>query len=83
MSEEVNKEQTKGAKQEKNTELTDEQLDAASGGTNQQEADNEQIEKKPHRHIESEEYQRIPWDWPDQGGGGITATDDWETPTSG
>ena len=32
MSEEVNKEQTKGAKQEKSTELTDDQLDEAAGG---------------------------------------------------
>ena len=33
MSEEVNKEQTKAAKQEKSTELTDDQLDEAAGGT--------------------------------------------------
>ena len=32
MSEEANKEQTKGAKQENITELNDEQLDEASGG---------------------------------------------------
>ena len=32
MSEEVNKEQTKGAKQEKITELSEEQLEEAAGG---------------------------------------------------
>ena len=32
MSEEVNKEQTKSAKQEKSTELTDGQLDETAGG---------------------------------------------------
>ena len=32
MSEEVSKEQTKGAKQEEKAELTDEQLDEAAGG---------------------------------------------------
>ena len=32
MSEEVNKEQTKGAEQEKNTELSDQQLAEAQGG---------------------------------------------------
>ena len=32
MSEQVNKEQTKGAEQENITELTDEQLDEAAGG---------------------------------------------------
>ena len=35
MSEEVNKEQTKGASQEKTTELTDAQLDEAVGGNRQ------------------------------------------------
>ena len=35
MSEEVNKEQAKGAKQEKITELADEQLDEAAGGDSQ------------------------------------------------
>ena len=35
MSEEANKEQAKGAEQEKVNELTDEQLDEAAGGTAQ------------------------------------------------
>ena len=36
MSEEVNREQTKAAKQEKITELSDDQLDGAAGGSPQQ-----------------------------------------------
>ncbi len=38
MSEEVKKEQTKDASQEKTTELTDAQLDKATGGVKQQKA---------------------------------------------
>jgi hypothetical protein len=39
MSEEVNKEQTKAAKQEKITELSDDQLDEAAGGRSQDTVD--------------------------------------------